>query len=219
MKVINDKEEVPWGLVKFILKNPQQAEAAIKKAMAALPAEEREKAGGMRIMPPEGRIGSTPSFFCVNKQFLQEQVMQDAEGLFATHGQSVSRDVDGLAIRVITEMTVDSGLASAMPAEIGENEIPINTIKPMLRHSDQAENVIKKAIMSLPEGIMREEAGGRRRLTSASGASQTQWCVNRHFLQQLAVEGIIYPRSANMGEQDVNLLDEIGLATKYPRGR
>jgi hypothetical protein len=97
------ENEVPLSTVKHALKNPQMAELKIKKAIAALPEEERDNAGGMRVSLDKDREGGG-AYFCVDKDYLAQLVL---DGVVETHGKDAGKNVG--------DLIAEAGLASKYP--------------------------------------------------------------------------------------------------------
>lgn len=101
---MQSENEVPLDVAKLALKNPQIAEFRIKQAIEALPEEQREDAGGMRVCLTTGLSKKGGPFFCVNKDFLMQLVV---DGVVETHGINAGEHVK--------ELLTDAGLASKWP--------------------------------------------------------------------------------------------------------
>lgn len=210
------ENEVPWLLVKLVLQHPQKAERALRQAVDRMPEEWRDEASGMRLFQPNASI---KPFFCVDKQFLQTLVMEDKDGTFATCGQPVDSRSDSFYRHTMAGFIADAGLASKVPEGMTEDEIAIADLRPILKNAHDAEFAIQRAIMALPEGILRDKAGGRRLAVTASGDNVSAWCVNKQFLAGLVEKGIVEPRTRGVSKDDEELLIAAGLANGLAHSR
>ncbi len=82
------------------------AEMRIRQAIAELPADQRENAGGWRVVLEQDHSRSSEQFY-VNKDFLAELVQA---GVVQTHGANAGKHV--------SELLVSAGLASQWPRRV-----------------------------------------------------------------------------------------------------
>ena len=97
------ENEVALNAVKPALKSPHMAEMKIRRAIEALPQEEREAAGGVRSVKTLDRETGSHEFR-VNKDFLAQLVL---DCVIETHGVGADKHVSALI--------AEAGLASKCP--------------------------------------------------------------------------------------------------------
>ena len=98
-------DEIPLSRIRPALQEPLKAERIIKEAIAELPVDQREGAGGMRaVHVAERSLSGGGVDFYVNKDFLTQLVL---DGKLKTNGANAGKAVG--------DLIAEAGLASKYP--------------------------------------------------------------------------------------------------------
>jgi hypothetical protein len=100
----------------------------------------------------------------------------------------------------------------------GPNEVQLSTAKHALKDPHMAEARIRRAIQELPADE-RDAAGGLRNVGAGERSMAQEFYVNKDFLAQLVLDGVVKTHGENAGKFVGDLIADAGLASKLPRGR